>query len=108
MSQREQPGGRWKDSLQSEPTNGQSRHPEPEQKIRRIRQGRLPGALPTDHDPLDALRYFERTLQRDDDSCSAWLGLAYLFETLSDERRAEQCRGIAHHLRHSEAVAATT
>lgn len=105
MSQREQPGGRWNDTLQLNPTNGQSRHLEPEQKIRRIRQGRLLGALLFD-DCLGAMRYFEETLQRDGDSYSAWMGLSYLFETLSDERRAGQCRGIARRLRSCEGIAA--
>ena len=45
MRESEQPGGRWYDPLQSKPTNGPSRHLKPEQKIRRIRQNRLPGAL---------------------------------------------------------------
>ena len=107
MSQRELPGGRWNDSLQSDPSNGQSRHLEPEQKIRRIRQSRLLGALLYD-DPVDALRYFEQTLQQNGDSYSAWIGLSYLFETLSDERRAGQCRGIALRLRRSEGIAATS
>ena len=108
MSQRELPGGRWNDSLQSDPSNGQSRHLEPEQKIRRIRQSRLLGALLCDDDPLEALRYFQQSLQQDGDSYSAWIGLSYLFETLSDERRAGQCRGIALRLRRSEGIAATS
>ena len=106
MSGREQPGGRWKDTLQSEPTNGQSRHLEPEQEIRRIRQGRPPGALPI-AGCLGALRYFEESLQRDADSYAAWMGLSYLFDSLADERRAGQCRGIARRLRHCEEIAAT-
>ncbi len=107
MSQREQPGGRWNDSLQQEPTNRPSRHLKPEQEIRRIRQGRPPGALLFD-DCVGAMRYYEGTLQRDNDSYSAWMGLSYLFETLSDERRAGQCRGIARLLRRCEGVAATS
>jgi hypothetical protein len=35
------------------------------------------------------------------------MGLSYLFETLSDERRAGQCRGIALRLRHGEGLAAS-
>jgi hypothetical protein len=52
------------------------------------------------------MRYFEETLQRDGDSYSAWMGLSYLFETMSDERRAGQCRGIARRLRRCEGIAA--
>ena len=107
MSQREQPGGRWKDPLQHNPTNGHSRHLEPEQEIRRIRQSRLLGALISD-DYVGAMRYFEQTLQQNGDSYSAWMGLSYLFETLSDERRAGQCRGIARRLRRCEGMAATS
>jgi hypothetical protein len=54
------------------------------------------------------MRYFEATLRRDKDSYSAWMGLSYLFETLSDERRAGQCRGVARLLRRFEGVAATS
>jgi len=107
MSEKEQPGGRWKDTLQSEPTNGHSRHLEPEQKIRRFRQGRLSGA-PLIDDRLGALRYFEESLQRDADSYAAWMGLSYLFESLADERRAGQCRGVALRLRRCEGIAATS
>jgi hypothetical protein len=54
------------------------------------------------------MRYYEGTLQRDNDSYSAWMGLSYLFETLSDEHRAGQCRGVARLLRRCEGVAATS
>ncbi len=107
MIQREQPGGRRNDSLQPEPTNRLSRHLKPEQEIRRIRQGRPSGALLFD-DCVGAMRDLEGTLQRDNDSYLAWMGLSYLFETLSDERRAGQCRGVARLLRRCEGVAATS
>ena len=91
MNGREQPGSRWKDTLQREPTNGQSRHLEPEQKIRRIRQGRLPGALLFD-DCLGAMRYYEETLLRDGDSYSAWMGLSYLCRARVMSRASRQSR----------------
>jgi hypothetical protein len=107
MDGREQPGGRWNDTLQPKPANGQSRHPEPERTIRRIRQDRRPGAL-LFGDCIRAMRYFEARLKQDADSYSTWIGLACLFESLADERRAGQCRGIARRLSRPGRLAATS
>ena len=132
MSRIEKPGSRWNTSHLQNPATDTAHLQEPVQKIRRIRQGRLPGALcltavQTDPvvadavtpdesmaarvdlgDYLGALRVFQAALQRNTDSYATWIGLSHLFESLADAQRAGQCRGVARKLRRFVPLRATS